>query len=258
MKPWVLLMALIAGAAGAEEPVRLFAAGSLREVVTALAAGFGPPAIEATFGASGLLRERLSRGEPADVFASANLEHPLSLHNAGRSGPVERFARNNLCILARHGLPVDQANVLDRMLDPALKLGTSTPKADPSGDYAWQLFERAEKLRPGSFSVLDRKALKLTGGPASPPPPSGRSVYALLVANGDADLFVTYCTNAVAARRENASLQVVALPGALAVGADYGITEMHGARSAGRRFVRFVLSRPGQEILAQHGFWPAR
>jgi ABC-type molybdate transport system substrate-binding protein len=144
------------------------------------------------------------------------------------------------------------------MLDPALKLGTSTPKADPSGDYAWQLFERAEKLRPGSFSVLDRKALKLTGGPASPPPPSGRSVYALLVANGDADLFVTYCTNAVAARRENASLQVVALPGALAVGADYGITEMHGARSAGRRFVRFVLSRPGQEILAQHGFWPAR
>lgn len=254
MNPWALLMVLVASGANAEEPVRLFAAGSLRAVMTELAAGFGPPAIEATFGASGLLRDRLSQGEPADVFASANLEHPASLQKQGRAGPVARFARNNLCVLAREGLSLSPGNVLERMLDPALKLGTSTPKADPSGDYAWLLFERAERVRPGSFAALDRKALKLTGGPASAPPPGGRNVYGMLIANRDADLFVTYCTNAVTARTENATLQVVALPEQLAVGADYGITEMAGARAAGRRFVRFVLSRQGQDILVRHGF----
>src|SRR4051794_21573102 len=43
---------------------------------------------------------------------------------------------------------------------------------------------------------LEQKALKLTGGPSSLPPPATRSVYAALIADGQADLFLTYCTNA--------------------------------------------------------------
>ena len=35
------------------------------------------------------------------------------------------------------------------LLDPQWKLGTSTPKADPSGDYAWEVFRRAEKRYAG-------------------------------------------------------------------------------------------------------------
>jgi hypothetical protein len=42
-------------------------------------------------------------------------------------------------------LTVDSANLLERMLDPNVKLGTSTPKADPSGDYALKF---SGKLRP--------------------------------------------------------------------------------------------------------------
>ena len=87
------------------------------------------------------------------------------------------------------------------MLDPAVKLGTSTPKADPSGDYAFELFERVERSgarRPGGPLLAD-KALQLTGGPNSPPPPAGRNVYGMLVATGQADVFLTYCTNAVVA-----------------------------------------------------------
>ncbi len=110
------------------------------------------------------------------------------------------------------------------MLDARVKLGTSTPKADPSGDYAWQVFEKAERLKTGAYAVLNGKALKLTGGPDSPPPPKDRSVYGKLVAERTADIFLTYCTNAVLARKEESSLQIVALPEALAVGADYGLT----------------------------------
>ncbi len=66
------------------------------------------------------------------------------------------------------GIEVSAATLIDRMLDPAVKLGTSTPQADPSGDYAWEVFRRVDKLRPGSFVALEAKALKLTGGPSSP------------------------------------------------------------------------------------------
>ena len=70
----------------------------------------------------------------------------------GRAGRA--VARNQLCALARPDVKASPANLLDLLLDPAVRLGTSTPKADPSGDYAWQLFEKAETLRPGSFAVL--------------------------------------------------------------------------------------------------------
>ena len=38
-------------------------------------------------------------------------------------------------------------NLLARLLDPELRIGTSTPKADPSGDYAWALFAKSESSR---------------------------------------------------------------------------------------------------------------
>jgi molybdate transport system substrate-binding protein len=133
-------------------------------------------------------------------------------------------------------------------------LGTSTPKADPSGDYAWQLFEKAEAMRPGSFATLSAKARQLTGGPDSPPPPTDRSVYGVLVAEGKADVFLTYCTSALAAKRENPALQVVDIPATLAVGADYGLAVAPAAGAEAYAFALFILSGTGQRILASQGF----
>src|SRR5262245_5990934 len=97
-------------------------------------------------------------GAQAEVFASANMEHPQALATAGKSGSVVLFARNRLCALVRPGLAVEPATILDRMLDPHVKLGTSTPRADPSGDYAWEVFRKADRLRPGAFAALATKA----------------------------------------------------------------------------------------------------
>ena len=76
----------------------------------------------------------------------------------------------------------------------------------------------------------------------------------MLVADGKADLFLTYCTNAQVAARENPGQQIVALPDALAVGADYGLTVMTTASPPAYRFAMFILSSEGQRILASHGF----
>jgi len=241
----------------AAEPVKLHAAGSLKAALTELAAAYeaayGVP-VTAKFGPSGLLREAIENGEAAEVFASANMKHPQTLAAAGKGGPAVLFARNELCAVAQPGVAVAPDSLLQRLLDPALRLGTSTPKADPSGDYAWQVFAKAEALQPGAQAKLEAKALQLTGGPASEKAPEGRNTYGWVMEQGRADIFLTYCTNAVLAKAEVPALQIVALPQDLGVGADYGLIVLEGASPAAWRFAFFILSPEGQAVLARYGF----
>jgi molybdate transport system substrate-binding protein len=243
--------------ARATDPVQLYAAGSLRVALTEIAATFEAQTgikVQAKFGPSGTLKDEIAGGARAEVFASANMDHPQALASARKSGPVVLFAHNRLCVLARPGVAVDTATLLDRMLDPTVKLGTSTPRADPSDDYAWEVFRKADKLRPGAFATLERKALKLVGGPDAPTAPAGRTVYGMLIAEGKADLFLTYCTNAMEAKKDVAGAQIVALPEELAVGADYGLTVIANAPPDAYRFAMLILSADGQRILAKYGF----
>jgi ABC-type molybdate transport system substrate-binding protein len=252
-----LLAAMITVPADAADPVLLHAAGSLRSALTEVAGAFEASSgskVQAKFGASGLLKDEIAGGARAQVFASANMEHPLALANAKKSGPVVLFARNRLCALVRPGLSVEPATLLDRMLEADVKLGTSTPRADPSGDYAWEVFRKAQTLRPGTFAALEKKALQLTGGPTSPAAPPGRALYGMLVADGKADIFLTYCTNALEAQNQNTGQRIVALPDELAVGADYGLTVLTGAPLEAYQFAMFILSLDSQRILAKHGF----
>jgi ABC-type molybdate transport system substrate-binding protein len=241
----------------AADTVLLHAAGSLRGALTEVSNAFEKSSgvkVVAKYGPSGLLRDEIAGGAKAEIFASANMEHPAALAKAGKAGPVTLFTRNRLCALVKPGLAVTPDNLLDRMLDPTVKLGTSTPKADPSGDYAFEVFVKADALKPGANETLSKKALQLTGGPNSPPPPKDRSVYGKVVADGEADIFLTYCTNAIVAQKENPGQQVAQLPAPLAVGADYGMTVIKNASPNAERLAAFILSADGQAILAKHGF----
>lgn len=259
MRAALALVALLAVGlpASAAEPVLLHAAGSLKGVLTDVARRFeaaGGPPVQAKFAPSGLLRDEIAGGAKAQVFASANMNHPRSLASGGKAGPVVLFARNRLCALIRPGLALAPADILDRMLDPGIKLGSSTPKADPSGDYAFEAFAKADALRPGARAALEAKALQLTGGPNSPPAPKDRNLYGMIVETGGADIFLTYCTNAKAALAEVKGASMVDLPDALAVGADYGLTVISGSSEAAYRFALFILSSEAQAILREAGF----
>lgn len=257
--PCALAAALSTGGAHAQDPhpIGLHAAGSLRDVLTEVADRFEQDSglkVARNFGPSGLLRERIEKGEPADLFASADTSHPARLAKGGSWTEPVVFTRNMLCALAQPAVDVATDTLLDRMLDPALRLGTSTPKADPSGDYAWTLFEKAETVRAGAFATLDAKAQKLTGGPDSPKPPAGRNPYAWVMDENRADLFLTYCTNAVAARRESPKLQIIHLPPELQVGATYGMTLRADAPASARRLAEYMLSPAAQERFNHYGF----
>jgi molybdate transport system substrate-binding protein len=239
------------------ETVTLYAAGSLKAALTDVAKAYQAKTgntVEAKYGPSGMLKNEIAGGANAQVFASANMEHPRALHDAGKAGPVVRFARNRMCALANPLLKVDSGNLLARMLDPEVKLGLSTPKADPSGDYAIEIFRKAEAIKPGAQAELEKKAHQLTGSAESAQPPPGRLVYGWLIAQGKADVFLTYCTNARAAQKENPGQQMVALPDNLSVGADYGLTVIDGAPPAAQAFANFIVSSDGEAILAGYGF----
>ena len=98
---FALLMAAVvasvpAKAQTAQRTVEVYAAGSLRTALEDLGRAFtkesGIP-VKPTFGASGLLKDRIAAGERADVFASANMAHPQALVDAGRAGAVRVFPK---------------------------------------------------------------------------------------------------------------------------------------------------------------------
>ncbi len=238
-------------------PVQVYAAGSLREAFTEIArqheARTGQP-VALTFGASGLLRERIEKGEPAQVFASADTDHPQRLAARGGWQPATVFTRNALCALTSEQINATPDTLLATLLRADVRVGTSTPRADPSGDYAWALFRKADGVQPGAYAQLDAKALKLTGGADSPKPPAGRGTYAWVMDQRQADVFLTYCTNAVAALAEVPRLRVVQLPAALQVGAAYGLTVRSDAPASATTFAQTLLQPPAQAVLQRMGF----
>ncbi|HEY2533660.1 MAG TPA: substrate-binding domain-containing protein [Xanthobacteraceae bacterium] len=81
------------------------------------------------------------------------------------------------------------------LIDAQVKLGTSTPKADPLGDYTWAMFAKADRTMPRSRATLKAKARRLIGSPGSPPlPVSVKNVYAWHLREGHADVFIEYCS----------------------------------------------------------------
>ncbi|HPQ95825.1 MAG: molybdate ABC transporter substrate-binding protein [Thiothrix sp.] len=252
-----LAASLLSFSAVAEENLQLYAAGSLKSalgtVATAYEAAYQTP-VATRFGPSGLLRKAIEDGENPAVFASANMTHPEKLAADGWGGPVVLFARNKLCALAQAEVDITPDNLLAVLLDAKIRLGTSTPKADPSGDYAWELFDKAGKIQAGSFEQLSGKALQLTGGPESASAPAGRNPYGWVMAEKKADVFLTYCTNAVLAKKEVPTLKIVQIPAALSVGADYGLLVRKNAPVEAWHLALYILSPAGQQLLREYGF----
>jgi ABC-type molybdate transport system substrate-binding protein len=76
----------------------------------------------------------------------------------------------------------------------------------------------------------------------------------VLASNGQADIFITYCTNAAIACAEVPSLRIVPIAAAINVSADYGMTIARNAPASAQAFGEYVLSPAGQAVFARAGF----
>jgi molybdate transport system substrate-binding protein len=246
------------GLARAEE-LRVLGAGSLREVISEIGGRYQKAtgiAVTADFGPSGVVRERIEKGEKADLFASADMGHPLKLLADGRATRVDMFTRNALCAFAVPKIGLTSANFIDRLLDPATKLGTSTPKADPAGDYTWLMFHRIDALHSGAYTTLDQKAQQIVGGPANNAPVDGKDPAAAALLSGKIDVMIGYCSGAKRMQSQVSDVQTVAVPKEVAAGPEYGLAILKGAAPQAEDLALYMLSPEGQQIFAQFGFAP--
>jgi molybdate transport system substrate-binding protein len=257
-----LLVALALGAISSgvahAQTVDIYAAGSLRAVVAGLSKEGGTAfniAVTPTFGGSGALRERIEKGEKPDLFLSADLGSPQKLAAQGRTVvPVAAFARNRMCIVARRSAGVTAANLVDRLLAKEARVKTSTPVADPSGDYAWAIFDRIDALKPGSGALLKAKAQAVMNLVATPQAPA-QSAAAALFASGQIDLSITYCSGTPALQHELPELVSLEVPPQLDPHPLYGMAVL-SAKPEALRLALYLLSDKGQAIVAAAGLVP--
>jgi molybdate transport system substrate-binding protein len=241
------------------DTLRVAGAGSLTDAFTDLLRRFpaGVDTIAAPeFGPSGLMREKIETGLEVDLFASADREQARRLAIGHPERSVINFTRNRLCAMSRAAVGLTTNNMLDRLLDPAVRLATSTPGADPAGDYAWAVFARAEAVRAGARATLEAKAQQLYGGgPKTPPLVPGKGAVEGIFLSDRADVSLAYCSGAPAVVREVPGLAVLPLPPELAVGPAYGMVLLN-AKTLTLRFAAFVMSEGGQAVMKAHGFDP--
>lgn len=146
--------------------------------------------------------------------------------------------------------------MLDLLLDPNIRLATSTPIRDSSGDYAQEIFQKADSIKPGSFEILDSKALRLVGGaPTTVTPPTGVDTYKYILEDEKlADVALVYYTVGLASVAAASDLQIVELPENLATDAPFSLTVLKGASPDGEKLAQYILSAEGQQILSKYGF----
>jgi molybdate transport system substrate-binding protein len=258
----LVLGCLLASSARAApgETVEVYSAGSLRGVVGALsreAQSRWNLEVKPTFGGSGLLRERIEKGERPDLFLSADLASPLKLEQQGRTVvPAIAIAANRMCIVSRRELKVTAENLIDRLLAKGVRIRTSTPVADPSGDYAWAIFDRIERLRPGAGATLKEKAQASMSLPMKPAAPEQNPMAALFNSH-QVDVAITYCSGTAALLKDAPDVGSLEVPAALDPHPIDGMAVLSD-KPAVLRLALWLLSEKGQAAVAEQGLVPLR
>jgi|SRR5579863_809092 len=250
----------VSAGAAAPETVEIYSAGSLRGVVGDLAREAQSRwnlEVKPTFGGSGLLRERIEKGEKPDLFLSADLASPLKLEQQGRTVvPAIAIAANRMCIIARRELQLTADNLIDHLLAQGVRIRTSTPVADPSGDYAWAIFDRIERLRPGAGAQLKEKAQASMSLPLKPAAPNQNPMAGLFKSH-QVDVAISYCSGAPALMRDAPNLMSLVVPAALDPHPVDGMAVLTD-KPAVLRLALWLLSEQGQAAIAQQGLVPLR
>ncbi len=218
----------------------VFAAASLSEIFTALAAEFEDRnpgvTVSLVFDGSAGLASQITEGAPADVFASADLATMQTVVDAGAAEDPEVFVSNVLEIATTPGNPAGIASFAD-LADPALVLVVCAPEVPCGAATA---------------------AVETLTGIELHPVSEENSVTDVLgkVVSGEADAGLVYATDVLAAGGAVAGVPFAEAGSAVN---DYPIAAVTGARQPelAAAFVAFVLSADAQAQLAAAGFRPA-
>lgn len=223
-----------------EESVTVFAAASLTDALTEIAADYerdGGSSVRLSFGASGALARQIEAGAPADVVILADPRWMDRLETSGRLG-VRRttLLRNRLVVIA----PAGSAQSADPFaaLVGGGRLAIGDPESVPAGAYARQWLVSASRWD----AVNDRLAFAT----------DVRAVRAF-VARGEAALGIVYRSDAVG----QDSVRIVLEPPAAEQPAIlYPAATLAGSTTTGTAFLDYLASPPAAAVFQRLGFEP--
>jgi len=185
-------------------------------------------------GSSSSLREQILEGAPVDVFASANTSNMDQVWAGGETaGEPATFALNLLQIAVPAGNPAGITGLRD-FANEELLIGLCAEEV-PCGDFGRQALANA-----GVTAAIDTNE------------PDVRALLTKIEA-GELDAGITYVTDVLSA---GGAVAGVVIPDDVNVVAAYPIVTLTSAPNpdGAAAFVAFVLSEPGQAILASYGF----
>jgi len=225
----------------AAEPVTVFAAASLSDVLPEVAAAWrahGGGEVRFSFAATSKLVPQIIEGAPADVLVSADEAWMDKLRDAGRAAEGSRaaLARNSLVFVVPANAAAAPASASD--LPGRLKRITLAGENVPAGRYA-----RAALTEAGVWEAVEPRVVR------------GEDVRLTLkwVAGGDADGGIVYRTDAQAETRVKIAFEFPADSHPPIV---YPATVVKGSAHAAEaaRFLEFCRSEKGRSIFLKHGF----
>ena len=229
----------------AEEPVRVFAAASLTNVLTEIASqwhGRGHPAPRLAFGGTATMARQLVAGAPADIFAAADGRWMDVLEQQGKleTGTRMDLLGNELVLIAPRG------RTFRVELQPGFpfarafvgKLCIGEPGVVPAGTYARQALESLQWWNSLQGRIVGTDDV--------------RSALAF-VERGECAAGVVYATDAavsdkvvVIARFSPQSHAPIVYPVAL----------LRNASPRGQDFLAYLASKAAATTFRRHGFVP--
>lgn len=244
----VLLMGyLVPSTPRAEEPVTVFAASSLVDVLTSLEKTYEDRSggdIRISFAASSVLAHQIENGAPADIFISANSDWVDFLIDKGLTAKDRTavLAENTLVlIIPETGKRENFARLaefdISAWIGAKERLAIADPDHVPAGIYAKQALQALERWE----AVEDRLAIA-----------NNVRAALLLVSRGEVPLGIVYRTDAKASGK----VQVLtAIPPRTHDPIRYRIARLGTKTSPkAQAFWDFLFSPDAVAILRKHGF----
>lgn len=243
---FLVAVMFVANACGSEEPaeatapITVFAAASLTEAFTQIAADYEDQKgteVRLSFGPSDGLATQIQEGAPVDVFASASSKWMDAVEEDPGVTDRTDFARNLLVVIVPAGNPADLASIGD-LGKQGIKLVLAA-EGVPVGDYAREMLTNAGITNAALGNVVSNE--------------DDVKGVVQKVALGEADAGIVYRTDVTDAVADD--LGVIDIPDDVNVMAVYPIAALASAPASAREFVAYVLG-PGQETLEAAGFLP--
>ncbi len=191
-----------------------------------------------SFGGTADLAKQIENGAPFDVFAAADVAHVAALDQKGMitAGTVNSYARGSLVIWMPPGGQIKLERVEDLEQTTIERIAIAKPDIAPYGQAA------IEALR--ALSLWQKLEPKVVYG-------MNVSQVKQFVSSGNAE--VGFLPRSLLHDGEGAYLEV---DEKLHQPIDQAIGVVHASKRQddARRFMEFVLSQAGQEILRKHGY----